>query len=246
MRATLENPKVLRSSVEAICYLVDEAGIDVSPEGLRLRALDPAHVAIADLQMASYAFSEFEAEETTLGVDLDRLNTILKRAGNGSTLLLASDGNSLEITIQQAESKRTFQLPLVEVAGEEVREPSLEFSAEIELDPKIFSEALKDVGIISENIVIRADDEGLKFTGQNWDNKAERVEISVPEERLFSFSLSEACQSMFSLEYLGYMTKAEDFADSLKIQLGQDIPGRFEYISEGVSLVFFVAPRVEE
>ena len=62
-KAVMSDSKLLKSSIDAISNLIDEAGISVDSEGLKLRAMDPAHVALVDFQLTKEAFDNFEATE---------------------------------------------------------------------------------------------------------------------------------------------------------------------------------------
>src|ERR1041384_4674923 len=73
--------EVLKTILDAVSTLVDEAKIQVTAEGISLKAVDPAHVAMVDLSIGKKAFQEYKATELELGIDLDKPNDILKLAG---------------------------------------------------------------------------------------------------------------------------------------------------------------------
>ncbi|NOZ82838.1 MAG: DNA polymerase sliding clamp, partial [Euryarchaeota archaeon] len=94
---------------------------------MRLRAMDPAHVAMVDFLLPAGSFDEYECgSELVLGVDLDRLNTILKRAGAQDSVELSAeeDPSTLQIVLH-GRAKRKFSLPLISAGGEELRVPEL-------------------------------------------------------------------------------------------------------------------------
>jgi proliferating cell nuclear antigen len=244
MKATLADPKILKSSIDAISNMIDEAGVIVSQEGIALRAMDPAHVALVDFKLEKEAFEEYDVNETlTLGIDLDRLNTILKRAGSSDRIELSTsdDGGSLRITIRNSATRR-FDLPLIDVGEEELRVPQLEFPAKVEIDPKILSEGIKDAEIFSDHVTLRCDAENLYISARG---DLGNVEVKVSREEAVSFEVSEPCRSMFSIEYLKDMIKAGDIATTVRINLGNDIPVKLDFLAPGVSLSFLLAPRVE-
>jgi proliferating cell nuclear antigen len=244
MRATLADPKILKSSIDAISNMIDEAGVIVSQEGMALRAMDPAHVALVDFKMEKEAFEEYEVNEMlTLGIDLDRLNTILKRAGSSDRIELATseDGGALRITIRNSATRR-FDLPLIDVGEEELRVPQLEFPAKVEIDPKILSEGIKDAEIVSDHVTLRCDSEYLYISARG---DLGNVEVKVSKEQALSFEVTEPCKSMFSIEYLKDMIKAGDIASTVRINLGNDIPVKLDFLAPGVALSFLLAPRIE-
>ncbi|MFO1533172.1 MAG: DNA polymerase sliding clamp, partial [Thermoplasmatota archaeon] len=50
--------EVLKTILDAVSTLVDEAKIQVTPDGVNLKAVDPAHVAMVDLTIGKKAFQE--------------------------------------------------------------------------------------------------------------------------------------------------------------------------------------------
>lgn len=243
-KATMSDAKLLKSSIEAISNLIDEAGINVDNEGLKLRAMDPAHVALVDFQLSKEAFDNFEVTEpVVLGVDLERLNTILKRAGPGDVISLGldEDKNMLKIKIKNT-STRTFGLPLIDVSDEELKVPSLDFPSSVEVHPNILKEAIKDAEIVSDHVTLKTDENNLYISAKG---DLGNVSVKVLKDDAIEFLSSGEVSSMFSLEYLVDMMKASGLADTVKINLGNDIPVRVDFKAENINLAFLLAPRIE-
>jgi proliferating cell nuclear antigen len=224
--------------------MVDEVGINVTKDGMTLRAMDPAHVALVDFELKKGAFDEYEVDETlVLGIDLDRLNTILKRAGaeDKITLEVDSENNALRIRLKNA-STRTFNLPLIEVSEEELKVPDLEFPCVVEINSKIISEGIKDAEIVSDHVVLKIDENNLYIKARG---DLGNVEIKAAKDEAISFDVKQDTRSMFSLEYLKDMIKASDIADTVKISLGDNIPVKMDFLSSDIKLSFLLAPRIE-
>ena len=49
-KAKMADAKFLKDMMGAISILVDEATFDVTPEGIKLRAMDPSRVAMVDFE----------------------------------------------------------------------------------------------------------------------------------------------------------------------------------------------------
>src|SRR5688572_25868695 len=88
---------VLKSIIEAASPLVDEIKLHVTPEGLSVRTVDPAHVAMVDISLGAKAFQEYKATDLELGVDLDKIKEILAlgSADEVVTLEFKEDQNRL-------------------------------------------------------------------------------------------------------------------------------------------------------
>ncbi len=242
--ASLTDPKLLKYSIDAISNMIDEAGFSVTSEGLRLRAMDPAHVALVDFELKKEAFDKFEVKEPlVLGLDLDRFNTILKRAGADDKISLAFDeeNNALRIKFKNS-STRTFNLPLIDVPEEELKVPNIDFPSVIEISPSIIDEGIKDAEIISDHVTLKANEQFLYISAKG---DLGNVEVKVAKEEAIQFEAKKECKSMFSIEYLKDMIKASEIADSVKISLGDNVPVKMDFLAPSARLSFLLAPRIE-
>lgn len=242
--ASLIDPKLLKYSIDAISNMIDEAGFSVTSEGLRLRAMDPAHVALVDFELKKEAFDKFEVKESlVLGLDLDKFNTILKRAGADDKISLAFDeeNNALRIKFKNS-STRTFNLPLIDVPEEELKVPNIDFPSVIEISPSIIDEGIKDAKIISDHVTLKANEQFLYISAKG---DLGNVEVKVAKEEAIQFETKKECKSMFSIEYLEDMIKASEIADSVKISLGDNVPVKMDFLAPSARLSFLLAPRIE-
>ncbi len=243
-KAELSDPRLLRNSIDAISNMIDEAGISVGKEGMRLRAMDPAHVALVDFELKKEAFDRFEATKPmVLGLDLDRFNTILKRAGVADRIALEAGDEAAALKIRiEGTSKRVFELPLIEVSEEELKVPSLDFPSSMELEPALLSEGIKDAEIISDHVTLKVGADAFIIEARG---DLGNVEVRVEKDKALSYECKSPCKSMFSIEYLKDMIKASDVATSVRISLGENIPVRMDFLAAGAKLSFLLAPRVE-
>ena len=100
MLIKLDTPQILSRVIDIISELVLEVRIKVNEFGMSLVAMDPANVAMVEFKLPRSAFSQFEVGQETLGVNLDNLKRVLKRAGAGSSLILEKKDNLLNVQIQ--------------------------------------------------------------------------------------------------------------------------------------------------
>ena len=107
--------ETLKGIVDVVSTLVDEAKFNVNPKGLTLKAVDPAHVAMVDMKIEKSAFEEFEADDTELGVDLDKIKEVLRlsRAGDIISLSQDEDKNRLVVSVGNV----TRRMNLVDTTG---------------------------------------------------------------------------------------------------------------------------------
>ncbi len=228
---------------EAIVNLVDEVTLKVEAQGISMRAMDPAHVALVDFEMKKEAFDEYKLEgPVELTVDLKTMVNILKRVEQELVLKLKEGENALVILSEGAVRKR-FNIPLIEASEESLKVPNITFETEVEVDSSIFKNAIADTSIIGDYVTVKVEGDALYFTSRADENV---VEIRVGKENCISFKKKDA-KSHLSLEYLKDMSRISDIKtlNKVKLSLGNDLPLRLEFEGDYTKIVFYLAPRVE-
>ena len=61
--------ETLKGVVDVVSTLIDEAKFKIDANGISLKAVDPAHVAMIDLHLDKAAFEQYSASETELGIE---------------------------------------------------------------------------------------------------------------------------------------------------------------------------------
>jgi len=97
---------VLRESIESITAVVDEGKLRITEDGFKLRAVDPANVAMVSFDLQRDAFDDFrfekesDAEAIETGIDFVKLHDILGIGGReGVTLKLDEQAQKLFTTM---------------------------------------------------------------------------------------------------------------------------------------------------
>lgn len=238
MLVKLNNPKIFSDAISIISELVTEVRIKVDKQGLSIVAIDPANVALVAFNIPAVAFSTFEANEETIGLSLDNLKSVLRRASAGSNLVMQTEDNMLKIEIHD-KIKRTFSLALINIETEEKAVPSLEFSSKVEMNSSDFQEAIEDCSVVADSSTFMLK-EG-KFIIEAKGLNSAKNEFSSDEVKIEGTD----GKSKYSLEYLQKFTKACKIAERMRINFAEDYPLRLEFSNPLIALVFILAPRVE-
>ena len=238
MLLKLNDPKILSDAIALISELVSEVRLKITRAGMGIIAVDPANVALVSLKLPCSLFSEFKTEEEeNLGVSLEDLKQVLRRANSSSTLTIEKEDNKLKLSIQDT-VKRNFSLALIAIETEEKRIPELEFNGKVELDSGIFSNAIEDAAVVSDSCSLSVKDKFIVEAKGNLHST--RTEFSSDEAKF-----SGEAKSKYSLEYLQKFIKASKFADKVSVQFSTDYPCRLDFKGP-VEMTFILAPRVEE
>lgn len=239
MKLKLEDPTLFTKAIELISDLVLEVRIKISEFGLSVVAIDPGNISMVSLKIPKSAFKEFDSEEEVLGVNLENLKKVLKRASKTSSIILEKTENSLTIKIED-KIKRIFSLNLIEVEREDKDFPEhLEFSSKVIIDSQDLIDSIEDCLVVSDACSFIV--EGKKFIIEAKETNSARSEFSGDVVEMEA----EDCFVRYSLEYLQKFTKAGKNFPKTILKFASDHPLRMDFVSEHLSLSFLLAPRVE-
>ena len=235
--------EVLKEVVDVVSTLVDEAKFNVGKESITIKAVDPAHVAMVDLTLDRGAFEAFKADETELGIDMDKMKEILRLAKAGDVIALNHDEDKNRLVV--AVGNTTRRMSLVDTAGmSDPKVPSLNLPAKLTVRTDELRQAIRASESVSDHIALKASNEGFEVVSEgDTDNVSHRVSKDMLEE----IQVKDAVRSLFPLDYFSNMVKAIDSAPSVTLYLGTDYPVKMEFkIAGGKGEVkYLLAPRIE-
>ncbi|MCK4937055.1 MAG: DNA polymerase sliding clamp [Methanosarcinales archaeon] len=241
-KAIIESEK-LKETIESVSSIVDEAKLNLTPEGLTIRAVDPANVAMVSMTMKSSAFEEFTATDGELGVDLNRLNDIMSMAEKAETVELELDEESHKLVIRM--SGLTYKIALLDPASirKEPKIPQLELPASIILSGSDMKRAVKAAEKVSDHISMGVDGETFYLEAEG---DSDRMRLDMLKDQLIGMKSGDA-HSLFSLDYLSDMIKSAGKANEITLELGKDFPVKINFKIAGGSgdVNYLLAPRIE-
>ncbi len=238
MLLKLSDPKAFSEAVAIMSDLVNELRIKVTKNGMSAVAVDPANVALVSMKIPHSAFSQFEASEEELCVNLEDLKQILKRAGPGSELTLEKKENKLVVGIKDS-VRRRFTLSLISIESEEKQVPALDFQAKVLMSSSLFQHAVEDALIVSDACTFNAKGNAFSIEAKGSLNSSQ-TEFNGEEAKFTGEG-----KSKYSLEYLQKFVKASRLSDSVHLQFKTDYPLRVDFMG-AIEMTFILAPRVEE
>ncbi|MFA5895781.1 MAG: proliferating cell nuclear antigen (pcna) [Thermoplasmata archaeon] len=235
--------EVLKEVVDVVSTLVDEAKFNVGKESITIKAVDPAHVAMLDLSLDRGAFESFKADETELGIDMDKMKEILRLAKAGEVIAINhdEDKNRLIVTV----GNTTRRMALVDTAGmSDPKVPSLNLPAKVVVRTDELRQAIRASESVSDHIALKASTDGFEIVSEG---DTDTVSHMVPKDMLEELQAKDAVRSLFPLDYFSNMVKAISSAPTVALYLGTDYPVKMEFkIASGKGEVkYLLAPRIE-
>lgn len=241
-KATID-ADILKSSIETLSVLVDEARFRISTEGLSVRAVDPANVAMVSFELASSAFDDYAADDCEIGMDLTKINDIFGVAEKNEKATLELDELSQKMSIHIGGFSYTLSLLDPSTIRAEPRIPQLELPAEVVLNGKELQKAVKAAEKISDHMSLGVDEDIFYMEAEG---DTDKVRLEMPRDQLIDLKSGEA-RSLFSLDYLSDIVKPASKSNEITLELGRDYPIRISFtIAEGAGKIsYLLAPRIE-
>jgi proliferating cell nuclear antigen len=246
-RAVLSDAKLWRSIVETLSTTVDQANFTVSPKGIVARAMDPIRVAMVDFELTKDAFEDYQCSaDMKLGINMGEMGKVMRRATAGDSLELTLDEKSNKLLIRlRGKSVRTFSLSLLDLGTEELPTPKMELKALAKLTAEAIGEAIKDAGVVSDQVKITMKPEGLTMQSSG-DTGDALIEFKKGSEALLDLEVKEESTAIFALNYLNDMVKAGSISETAILQIATNMPLKMDFtIPSGGRITYFLAPRRE-
>ncbi|MCL4317182.1 MAG: proliferating cell nuclear antigen (pcna) [Candidatus Thermoplasmatota archaeon] len=235
--------EVLKQIVDVISTLVDEAKFNVDADGISLKAVDPAHVAMVEMSLGKQAFEEFAGEDTELGIDLEKLREILKLAHSGDIVKMEHNEDKNQLIVKIGDVTR--RMSLVDTAGmSDPKVPNIDLPTTIKLKAEELNYGIRASESVSDHIALVADDDYFEMSSEG---DSDSVDFRLPKEKLITLESKGKVRSLFPLDYFSNMAKAISGGSEVKINLGNNYPVKLEFEIAGGNghVKYLLAPRVE-
>ena len=178
----LEDSRILRGIIETLASFIEESEFKVSQKEFQITAFDDSMVSLLKFSMKKEDFDNYNcSKEFKISLNLDDLDTILKRSATDDTIEVEfqESEQKIKIKMKKRDSKRvrTFSLSLLDTDKQEVSIDNLQkieyfvnwVMSQPDFTPNLLVEAIKDAEIYSDILNVKADEKnGLVFnsTGQ--------------------------------------------------------------------------------
>ncbi|MHB8586848.1 MAG: proliferating cell nuclear antigen (pcna) [Thermoplasmatota archaeon] len=234
---------VLRNILDATATLVDEAKLSVTPEGVAIKAVDPAHVAMVDLQLRKSAFEEFKADTMELGLDMDKFKEVLKLAGPEDPVEIDYDAEHHRLVLKIGNLVR--RMSLVDVSGmTDPKVPKLDLPAHVTVPASELERGIRASEAVSDHVALIVTPEMFELRAEG---DTDTVNLTLARTILPALKTNEKVRSLFSLDYFTNMVKAAKGSEGVAMNLGNDFPVRLEFDIAGGNghVTYLLAPRIE-
>jgi proliferating cell nuclear antigen len=235
--------EVLKGIIDVTSPLVNEVKFNINSKGIFLRAVDPAHVAMIDLNIEKKAFEEYKADDMELGVDMDKLAGIMRLSTSGDIVTLDYDETANRLIIKIGNLVR--KMSLIDTAGmPDPKMPNLNLPAKAILKASEINRGVKASEAVSDHLAVIVNKDNFEMFAEG---DTDTVNLKLPKDLLVELTSDNLYKSLFSIDYFSNMIKPVKGDDDVTIYLGNDNPIKLEFnIANNKGHVkYLLAPRIE-
>jgi proliferating cell nuclear antigen len=235
--------EVLKGIIDVASPLVNEVKFNINPKGIFLRAVDPAHVAMIDLNIDKKAFEEYKADDIELGIDMDKLAGIMRLSTSGDIVSLDFDEKANRLIVKIGNLVR--KMSLIDTAGmPDPKMPNLNLPAKAIIKSSEINRGVKASEAVSDHLAIKVNKDNFELFAEG---DTDTVNLKLPKDLLVELISDDNYKSLFSIDYFSNMIKPVKAEDNITIHLGNDNPIKLEFdIADKKGHVqYLLAPRIE-
>ncbi|VVB66495.1 DNA polymerase sliding clamp [Candidatus Gugararchaeum adminiculabundum] len=241
---TVSDAHYWKDCIDAIVNLIDEGSLEISKEGISLRAMDPSQIAMVVFNIPKSAFSDYKVESTVrVGLNFENLAKILSRTRGKEKLEMSQEENKFVLHFSGEGSKRSFKIPLIDLQGGVQKEPKIEHDAEVKILAGSFKEMLRDAALVSSHLTLEATEHAFSVgvAGDNADLHSEMAKGGA----VAGITTKKPVKATFPLQYLDDIVKACADKNEIKLSLRTNVPIKINYKIEDADLTYYLAPRID-
>ncbi len=233
----------LKEVMEILSSVTNEAKLEFETEGLRVRAIDSARIAMVDLFVPKESFELYDVQEKIeVSVELDKIKNVIKLASGADNINMTITGNKIKFVL----GSLTKTISTLDTFVNSPKLPSV--------DPKNFAvmkksemdRVLRAANDVRDSIRFSLTDKRFEASSQS---DSEEVDLILEQDKLVELKVQESASSSYPLDYLTKIIKAVAFSENLKIAFNNDYPLVIEFSfpeKEATKKArFLLAPRIE-
>lgn len=239
----------LQQVIDQLRATVGEAIFRLGRDGLEVRCVCPANVAMTDIHLEEGAFESVGDWKFPIGLNLETLDDYLKQADSHELLRLTYIPERGMLNIQYGNTN----VDIASIDPDSIRSepdiPDVDYTATAVLEAGEFVNAIDQCGIACDHVELHAsaDDGELVAFG---DGDTDDIDVTFGRDDLIDAKFSEETDGIYSIEYLtegNGILKVAPSDDPLHVAFATEHPSKYEYDFAGGHghVTLTLAPRIK-
>ena len=235
--------ELLRTIVDTLNVVVEDARLDFSDGGMEVRVVDPSHVAMVKMGLDAAAFDAWEVSPSSIGIELKIMKELLKLTAPTDLVDMNYDTEKGTVTFNVGKIVRVIR-PLDTTNLTPPNVPDLELPNSVTISGAYLAQALEAAKQVGDLVNFNLEPNAFSI---HVSGDQDSVNVSYSKDEVLALDCNEAVRSQFSLTYLLPMAKLMTHVESVCIRFGENLPLKmeFHFADDAGSVVYFLAPRVE-
>jgi len=237
---TFEKGTLLKQIVDAIAELTTNVRFQCTEDGIAIREMDNAHVAIVLLFLSAKAFDKnYKCERSLIiGVDLSTLKKAIKNVGKDDVVKLSAmdDGDTIDVSIRQ-----------LEIDADNYDIPVSDYDAVTTIASSDFKGVIQDLSQWGDdNVTITAKKKGLFFINEG-DSVSAEVVIKHDGKSSSSAIIKQEVSLKVAIPKLSDFVMATVLSKEVVLSMSPNLPLLVQYaLPDKYGLLqYHLAPKIE-
>ncbi|MHB1440370.1 MAG: DNA polymerase sliding clamp [Cuniculiplasma sp.] len=233
----------LKEVMDILSSITNEAKLEFDVDGLKVRAIDSARIAMVDLFVPKESFISYETDEKVeVSVELDKIKSVLRLASQSDDLSLTISGSKMKFSL----GNLTKTISTLDTFVNSPKLPTVDPKNYVVIRKADLDKGLRAATDVRDSIKFTIEDKRFEASSKS---ESEEVNLVIDNENLIEIRNQEKASSSYPLDYLSKIIRAISFAETLKIAFNNDYPLVMEFNfsnRDGVKVArFLLAPRIE-
>lgn len=237
----------LQQWIDVFTPIVDEGKLHWNDDGIQIRCVDAVTAAgIIPGRLDASGFESYEPTgSVTQGVDLNRLEDMIKPAGSNALIELAIDMETRKLNIQFENVNTAMGLIDPDAVRQEPDKPDIDLPNKIILEGRQIRRVVDVADMVSDHVKMKtyADNNRVDFIADG--DIDETVIDFTPDDRIDGEE-TKPVESLFSIQLLDGVSKPMPKDAEITMQFGEEFPMLLDWESNGgaVDVEQMLAPRI--
>lgn len=231
----------LQGVVKAMSAILSESIFEFDKDGMVSKAVDESNACMVEIEIPKEVFSEYNLEDTKIGIGLDRFVDIIGMAEKDDdiTLYLDEDTHKLDILV----GKMSYTLSLLDPTS--IRPspnlPTMELPSSSKISGSALKRMVKAALMVNDVFTLGVSDKTF-YMEASGDLDDVRLELLADDT---TFIRDADASSAYSLDYFAYIIKGIGSTEHVIINIGTDLPIIMEFSPyENCFATYVLAPRI--
>ncbi|MCE4599047.1 MAG: DNA polymerase sliding clamp [Desulfurococcales archaeon] len=245
-RIKYPDAKTFKTIVDSLSKILDEAKFELTSEGLKVVGMDPAKVALIEVNIPYDSFLEYEilSDEgrVEMGLNMDALNDMLKRGKKGDPISFMVSADKVLLVIESTAIKR-YLVHNLEVVLEVPEEVKLEHDVEAVVIGDVLKKALKDAEVVGDLIEFEADEDKLVLRARGEGRSRVETRLTRDTAALIDLNVRNPATSAYDIGYIKNVINLTGVAEAVEIKFSSSKPLELVFKSpDGSRVRYLLAP----